>query len=85
MNIPRQLAVWSQIAVIDEVAQQRHAKQKTSHKRSEKRRRTKRVTVRLLPAERDALTAAAEEAHVSLSALIRTSALQATQHRKEST
>lgn len=44
-------------------------------KRSEKRQRTDRITVRLLPSERAELEAAAEHAHVSLAEYIRSSAL----------
>jgi mobilization protein NikA len=44
-------------------------------KRSEKRQRTKRVTVRLLPAERAVLELVANEAHMSLAEYLRSNAL----------
>lgn len=50
-----------------------------SPKRSETRRRTAMVAVRLLPHERETLTAAAHNRQVSLSELLRASALQAVQ------
>jgi hypothetical protein len=81
MNIPRQLAAWTQGEVINDVAIQRYGKQS---KKSERRQRTQRVTVRLLPAERAALIAAAEQACMSISTFIRTSSLQATQRNEES-
>jgi hypothetical protein len=46
-------------------------------KRSETRQRTALVALRLLPGERDQLTTAARNRNVSLSELIRTSALDA--------
>jgi len=48
-------------------------------KRSETRKRTALVAVRLLPHERDALVAAAQARNVTISELLRTSALQATE------
>jgi uncharacterized protein (DUF1778 family) len=48
-----------------------------SRKRSEARQRTELVALRLLPKELEALQAAAEERNVSLSELIRSSALRA--------
>lgn len=48
-------------------------------KRSETRQRTAMVAVRLLPHERDTLAAAAQDCQVSLSELIRASALRALQ------
>jgi hypothetical protein len=47
----------------------------TPRKRSEVRRRTELVALRLLPGERDQLTAAARSRNVSLSELIRSGAL----------
>jgi hypothetical protein len=49
----------------------------TARKRSEARQRTELVALRLLPRERDQLAAAAESRNVSLSELIRSSALSA--------
>lgn len=49
-----------------------------TRKRSEVRQRTELVAVRLLPGERDQLAEAARERNVSLSELIRSSALNAT-------
>jgi hypothetical protein len=48
-----------------------------SRKRSEARQRTELVALRLLPGERATLQAAAEHRNVSLSELIRSSALKA--------
>jgi len=48
-----------------------------ARKRSEVRQRTEVVALRLLPGERDRLTAAARNRKVSLSELIRSSALEA--------
>lgn len=48
-----------------------------SRKRSEARQRTELVALRLLPGELEALTAAARDRKVSLSELIRSSALKA--------
>lgn len=45
-------------------------------KRSEKRQRTERVTIRLLPSERDALVTAAELAGISVAELLRATTLQ---------
>ena len=75
MSIPRQSVLWTQGQVVDEVAQQRCTKRRS---KSEKRKRTERVTVRLLPSERLALTTAAHHTGVSLAAFIRTTALQET-------
>jgi len=47
-------------------------------KRSEKRQRTERITVRLLPAELVALEAAAQRAHISVAELLRRAALHNT-------
>ena len=48
-----------------------------SRKRSEMRQRTELVALRLLPKEHEALAAAARDRNVSLSELIRSSALKA--------
>lgn len=48
---------------------------KHNRKRSEKRQRTKLIAIRLLPAEYTALVNAAHDAGVSISELIRSSAL----------
>ncbi len=53
----------------------------TSRKRSEARQRTELVAVRLLPSERDKLAIAARDLNVSLSELIRGSALTAVAER----
>jgi uncharacterized protein (DUF1778 family) len=49
----------------------------SARKRSEVRQRTEVVALRLLPGERDQLTAAARTRKISLSELIRSSALEA--------
>ena len=48
-----------------------------TRKRSEARQRTELVAIRLLPGERDQLTQAAQNRNISLSELIRRSALEA--------
>jgi len=53
----------------------------TSRRRSEARQRTELVAVRLLPSERDRLATAARDQNVSLSELIRGSALSAVAER----
>jgi uncharacterized protein (DUF1778 family) len=54
-------------------------------KRSEKRQRTKRITLRLLPAERAALELAADQAHMSLAEYVRSSALLQVHHTTSDT
>ena len=53
-------------------------------KRSERRQRTDLVALRLLPAERAALEAAARDRNVSLSEFVRASALDAAAPKEES-
>jgi uncharacterized protein (DUF1778 family) len=68
----RQTAFWNHYTI--------HNTHRPAHddrpKRSEKRQRTKRITLRLLPAERAALELAADQAHISLAEYVRSSALQ---------
>jgi hypothetical protein len=49
----------------------------SNHRRSEQRQRTALVALRLLPEERERLAAAAQDRGISLSELLRTSALEA--------
>jgi uncharacterized protein (DUF1778 family) len=53
-------------------------------KHSEQRQRTSLIALRMLPAERAALEAAARNHHVSLSEFIRASALRAAAVKEES-
>jgi predicted HicB family RNase H-like nuclease len=70
----RQTAFWNHYTI--------HNTHRPAHddrpKRSEKRQRTKRITLRLLPAERAALELAADQAHMSLAEYVRSSALHRT-------
>jgi hypothetical protein len=75
----RQRALWSRIGVLQEATQQ--ANRARRNKKSEKRQRTERITVRLLPSEQAALVAEAREAHISVSELVRSSALRQCRNR----
>lgn len=73
----QQTALWQLIEIYNTAARKpRHH----TRKHSEKRQRTERITIRLLPAERAALVATANSAHISIAELIRTSALHSTHH-----
>jgi uncharacterized protein (DUF1778 family) len=53
-----------------------HGQMRLPRKRSESRKRTALVAVRLLPAEREALSAVAQSSGMSLSEFIRSSAMR---------
>lgn len=63
-----QISFWNHYTIYDTHRDKHPA-------RSEKRQRTERVTIRLLPSERDALVAAAQRADVSVAELLRESTL----------
>jgi len=72
MNPARQSALWTKLEMFNT---ERRVAREPRHKRSEKRRRTERVNVRLLPSELEALGNAANAAGVTVADLIRTTAL----------